>query len=68
MEAMFYGASSFNGNIDAWNTSSVKWMDYMFRDASAFTNHDLRGWNVTNVRSHSDFMTGAGAGNIEPNW
>ena len=43
-------------------------MDYMFWDASAFTSHDLIGWNVANVTTHIDFMLGAGPGNTEPIW
>jgi surface protein len=68
MSYMFYDAGKFNGNVELWNTGEVHYMDYMFYNASSFSNHDLRGWDVSNVTSHDDFLTGAGDNNIEPNW
>jgi hypothetical protein len=40
----------------------------MFNNASNFSNQDLGMWDISNVTDHSDFMYGAGSGNIEPNW
>ena len=68
MGSMFMNAVSFNQNISGWDTGNVIFMDNMFHDASSFTNHDLSGWDVSDVTNHDDFMTGAGAGNTEPLW
>ena len=68
MCCMFSEASSFNQNISNWNVSSVNDMGAMFNQASSFSNQDLSSWDVRNVGSHSNFMDGAGSGNIEPNW
>ena len=45
---MFYGASSFNGDLSNWDVSNVGNMFSMFDGASAF-NGDLSDWNVSNV-------------------
>ena len=68
MTTMFEQATAFNGYIGKWDVSSVTRMENMFNQATAFTNHDLSNWEVSNVINHTDFMTGAGAGNTEPNW
>ncbi len=50
---MFSGASSFNGSIGSWNTSSVTDTNRMFSGASSF-NGSIGSWNtssVTNMRS-----------------
>ena len=49
-------AATFNKDIRAWNTSGVKSMAYMFRDASAF-NRDIGGWPVHSV-TNMHFMFG----------
>jgi len=70
MSYMFHGATAFNnlGIALSWNTEKVTSMREMFHNATAFTNHDLSTWDVSQVNDHYDFLTGAGAGNTEPNW
>jgi len=41
-------------------------MNRMFYNASAFSDHNLSGWNVDNVLDHTDFCTGWGTGNTPP--
>ena len=48
MAYMFFGATSFNGDISRWNTAQVTSMSYMFWGATAF-NQDIGGWNVEAV-------------------
>ena len=48
MRNMFYGASSFNGDVSGWNTAQVTSMLRMFRDASSF-NQDIGRWNTASV-------------------
>ena len=52
MTEMFRGASSFNGNLSAWDVSSVTDMEHMFRGARAFDGN-ISGWNVSNVKDMS---------------
>jgi surface protein len=39
--------SEFNGDISQWNTSNVRYMDWMFQK-SKFTG-DISGWDVRNT-------------------
>jgi surface protein len=68
MWSMFHKAVSFNQDISAWDVSKVEGMTIMFSGASAFTQRDLSGWNVSKNRWHVSFFKDAGPGNIEPNW
>ena len=49
---MFYGTSSFNGNLSSWDVSSVTHMEYMFASTSSF-NGDLSSWDVSSVTDMS---------------
>ena len=58
MAALFFGASSFNGDISGWNTSNVTDMNSMFFGATVF-NQDLP-WNVGNVTNMNNMFLEAG--------
>jgi surface protein len=46
---MFYNATSFNQNINGWNTSKVTNMSEMFYAAKKF-NQDISNWDVSHVK------------------
>jgi surface protein len=48
MKAMLWAATSFNGDISAWDVSQVLDMSNMFANASSF-NGDISGWNTSSV-------------------
>ena len=50
MDAMFFEAELFNGDISGWNTSSVTDISSMFYKAYDF-NQDISGWDTSNVTS-----------------
>ena len=66
MESMFYGASSFNGDVSAWDMSNVTYMISMFNGAASF-NGDISGWNVSNVSLMIGIFAGATNFNSELN-
>ena len=53
-------ADSFRIDLSAWNVSSVKYMDYMFRgsgeNAFDWNVGDLSNWNVSKCQSHIEFQ------------
>ncbi len=55
MEHMFDGASSFDGDLSAWDVSNVSDMSYMFKDAPLF-NSDISAWDVSNVSDMSEMF------------
>ncbi|WP_422348226.1 BspA family leucine-rich repeat surface protein [Flagellimonas sp.] len=46
--AMFYGCSSFNGDLSNWDVSGITNMGNMFFGATSF-NGDISNWNVSEV-------------------
>ena len=58
MSWMFYGASSFNGDLSAWDVSEVTDMGAMFFEAHSF-NGDLSAWDVSEVTGMGGMFHGA---------
>lgn len=61
---MFAGATSFNGDLSNWSTSSLANMRQMFTGATSF-NGDLSTWNVSNVTDMRNMFDGATAFNAD---
>ncbi|KAA8490398.1 hypothetical protein FVE85_8912 [Porphyridium purpureum] len=61
LDGMFR-SSSFNGEIGAWDVSSVTNMGNMFRGATSF-NQDISGWDVSSVTDMGNMFSGASAFN-----
>lgn len=59
MANMFYGASSFDQNINTWNTGTVATMANMFRNATQF-NQVLKDWTISNVTTMQYMFSGSG--------
>lgn len=55
MSYMFYRASSFNQNLNNFNTEAVRDMTLMFLGSSAF-NQNINGWNTANVKRYSQMF------------
>jgi surface protein len=60
--AMFFGATSFNGNLNNWDVSNVRFLSFMFAGAASF-NGEISDWNVSNVRSMLQMFSGAASFN-----
>ncbi|PKV51591.1 surface protein [Aquimarina sp. MAR_2010_214] len=58
MSAMFSVATSFNGDLSAWDVSNVTSMYLMFNGAIAF-NGDLSAWDVSKVTNMKRMFDGA---------
>ena len=54
---LFYGRSSFNQDIGAWDVSNATRMDSMFYGASSF-NQDIGSWDVSGVSSMNRMLWG----------
>ncbi|MBQ9241767.1 MAG: BspA family leucine-rich repeat surface protein [Proteobacteria bacterium] len=54
----FYDATSFNHNIDFWDTSNITNMSYMFYNATSF-NQLLNNWDTSNVTNMSYMFSNA---------
>jgi surface protein len=53
MNQMFQDATSFNGDISAWNIQAVTDMANMFNNARAFA-RDITGWNAAAIAAARD--------------
>ena len=62
MRQMFASASSFNGEISAWNVSQVTNMRQMFASASSF-NGEISAWNVSQVTNMRQMFASASSFN-----
>lgn len=54
--------STFNGNIENWDVSSVKSFEWAFEDAAYFGG-DISGWNVSSATSMYGMLR-----NVRSNW
>ena len=55
MSKLFKDNSSFNSDINFWDTSSVTDMGFMFYEANSF-NQDITGWCVTNITTEPAYF------------
>ena len=66
MSYMFYGATSFDGDLSGWDVSRVTNMNSMFISAASFDG-DLSSWDVSQVTyMHSMFSNAASFNRTSP--
>ncbi len=57
LSAMFFGATTVDGDLSTWDVSNVTNMSYMFSGATSF-NQDISNWDVSSVTTmHSMFAS-----------
>ncbi|MEX0363461.1 MAG: BspA family leucine-rich repeat surface protein, partial [Allomuricauda sp.] len=67
--AMFYGCSSFNGDLSNWDVSTITSMAYMFMGATSFNDGSLNNWNVNSTTIMGYMFYGASSFNQDlSNW
>ena len=63
---MFFDATSFNQDLNAWDTGKVQPMNYLFRKATSF-NQDLNAWDTGNVQTMPSMFSDATSFNQDLN-
>lgn len=58
MNAMFFGAATFDQDLPDWNVHKVKNMANMFTATPAFRGN-LAGWNTSSCEVMSDMFSGS---------
>ncbi len=65
---LFWGASSFDQNINSWEVSHLESLEWMFLNASSF-NQPLENWDVSNILNFRGMFQGASSFNqLLNNW
>ena len=58
MEGMFSNSTSFNGDMQDWDTSNVTNMSYMFDNATAFSGGgNISLWDISSVETMEDMLS-----------
>ena len=58
MGSMFYGATSFNGDLSRWEVGQVKHMESMFEGATSFTYQLGGAWSTSTADQGYMFAAG----------